>query len=67
LALGIVADTAGGWPGGGGGPGGGAVPTPNRPGAELGEDGSTSGASAAMCWALARSAISASAMFCSAA
>jgi hypothetical protein len=53
--------------GGGGGPGGGVVPTPNRPGAAFGDDGSTKGAAAAMCWALARSAINASAMFCNAA
>jgi hypothetical protein len=49
LAPGVVA------PGGGGG---GAVPTPNRPGEAVGEDGSANGADWAACWALVRSATS---------
>src|SRR5271166_202558 len=42
-----------------GGGGGGTVPRPNRPGEALGSDGSAIGAAAAICCALARSAISA--------
>jgi hypothetical protein len=46
-----------------GGGGGGAVPTPNRPGEAVGEDGSASGAACAACWALVRSATSESVSF----
>jgi hypothetical protein len=48
-------DGAGVDPGGGGG---GAVPTPNRFGDAVGEDGSASGADCAACWAFVRSATS---------
>jgi hypothetical protein len=41
-----------------GGGGGGAVPTPNRFGDAVGDDGSASGADCAACWALVRSATS---------
>jgi hypothetical protein len=46
-----------------GGGGGGAVPTPNRFGEVVGEDGSTSGAACAACCALVRSATSESVSF----
>jgi hypothetical protein len=52
--------TCGALPGGGGG---GAVPTPNRPGEELGEEGSANGADCAACCALVRSATSESVSF----
>jgi hypothetical protein len=41
-----------------GGGGGGAVPTPNRPGDAVGDEGSASGADCAACCALVRSATS---------
>jgi hypothetical protein len=58
LAEGALAEGAGG---------GGAVPTPNRFGEALGEDGSASGADCAACCALVRSATSESVSFFSAA
>ena len=49
-------------PPGGGGAGGRADPRPNKPGAALGLEGSTNCTPAASCWALPRSAMSASAI-----
>lgn len=49
-----------------GGGGGGAVPTPNRPGEVVGEDGSARGADCAACCALVRSATRESVSFFSA-
>ncbi|MEA2769556.1 MAG: hypothetical protein QOD93_2518 [Acetobacteraceae bacterium] len=46
-----------------GGGGGGAVPTPNRFGEAVGDDGSANGADWAACWALVRSATSDSVNF----
>jgi len=46
-----------------GGGGGGAVPTPNKCGEALGEDGSANGARSAACCALVRSATSESVSF----
>lgn len=63
FAAGNVADAAGAAPGAGAGPGGGVVPTPNRSGDALGDEGSPSGAAAAIRCAFARSATSASAIF----
>lgn len=59
-----VAASAGGGAAGAGleGPGGGADPAPNSAGEAAGEDGSAIGTRAASCWALVRSATSASAI-----
>jgi hypothetical protein len=63
LATGVPdeADFGGGVAPGGGG--GGAVPTPNKPGDAVGEDGSASGVAWASCCALVRSATSESVSF----
>jgi hypothetical protein len=63
LATGAAGDPLAGDPGAAfevapAGGGGGAVPTPNKDGEAVGDDGSASGAASAVCWALVRSAIS---------